>query len=194
MPDGDTSLFTITDLKQFIYCPRILYYHTCLPDIRPVTVKMRAGIIRHEDEHKRSSRRVTRIEGAEQGERTYAVSLQSPRLNLTGEIDEVIWLGNEAVPVDYKLARHAGYHFKVQLAAYALMLEDAYSVKVRQGFLYLIQSRKVEAVQVMPKLRRTVTEALGYMKRITETEAVPEPTEWRQRCIECEFHRFCNDV
>jgi CRISPR-associated exonuclease Cas4 len=25
-------------------------------------------------------------------------------------------------------------------------------------------------------------------------EAMPEPTPWRERCKECEFRRFCNDV
>jgi CRISPR-associated exonuclease Cas4 len=194
MPDGDSSLFTVTDLKQYIYCPRILFYHTCLPDIRPVTVKMRAGISAHEDEHKRSARRTMCLDNILSGERQYDLSLQSAQLGLSGQLDEVIWLDDEAIPVEYKLARRAGFHFKVQLAAHALLLESVYGVQVRRGLLYLIQARKTEEVPIAAKLRRAVIHALEHMRAIAEQEAIPEPTEWRQRCIECEFRRFCNDV
>ena len=33
----DELLFEVTDLKQWIYCPRVLYYRYCLPEIRPIT-------------------------------------------------------------------------------------------------------------------------------------------------------------
>jgi len=194
MPDSDSLLYTITDLKQHIYCPRILFYHTCLPDIRPVTVKMRAGIATHEDEHRRSARRTMLVDGINSGKRDYNLRVQSSRLNLSGQIDEVVWLDDEAIPVDYKLSSKVGFHFKVQLTAYALLLEDVYNVRVQRGLLYLVKSRKTEEVIVTAKLRRTVAEALQQMEHITQAETMPEPTDWRQRCIECEFRRFCNDV
>lgn len=194
MPDGDPTLFTITDLKQYIYCPRIFYYHACLPDIRPITVKMQAGINAHEDEHKRSARRKMQLTGIGDAQREANMSVQSSQLGLSGQIDEVIWLSDEAIPVDYKLARKAGFHFKVQIAAYAMLLEDVYQVSVKRGLLYLIRARKTEEVEITRKLRKTVKQALSQMRQITEHEAMPAPTDWRQRCLECEFRRFCNDV
>ena len=38
------TIFRVTDLKQYFYCPRVVYYAYCLPQVRPVTAKMEAGI------------------------------------------------------------------------------------------------------------------------------------------------------
>ena len=36
--------FVVTDLKQYAYCPRVVYYTYCLPLLRPMTFKMERGI------------------------------------------------------------------------------------------------------------------------------------------------------
>ena len=102
MLDAEELLFTITDLKQYIYCPRIFYYHACLPNIRPVTYKMKAGIDAHEDERKRALRRSFTMYDLPSGKRHFDVSVQSTALNLSGEIDEVVETdAGELIPVDY---------------------------------------------------------------------------------------------
>lgn len=194
MIDADELLFTVTDLKQYLYCPRIFYYHVCLPDIRPVTYKMEAGIAAHDTERKRAARRSLRQYDTTEGARAFDVPVQSAVLGLSGKIDEVVETPDELIPVDYKLARRAGYHFKVQLAAYGLMLEETRQVRVRRGFLYLISLRKTEEVAIKTGLRRAVQRALDAMRIIAATEHLPAATKWRQRCPDCEFRRFCNDV
>lgn len=195
MSDAQEILFTITDLKQYIYCPRIFYYHACLPGIRPVTYKMQAGIEAHEHERKRAFRRSLAMYGELVAKRYFDVSVQSTELGLAGEIDEVVETNDgESIPVDYKLARKAGYHFKVQLAAYAMLLEATYPTQVKVGYLYLLLSRKTERVSITSKLRTEVRQALQIMRGVAKTETIPVPTPWRQRCVDCEFRRFCNDV
>lgn len=195
MLDQQINLFTITDLKQFIYCPRIFYYHACLPGIRPVTFKMEAGISAHEQESKRAARRSLAMYDELAGQRAFDVSVQSDALGLTGIIDEVVTTDDgRLIPVDYKLAHKAGHHFKVQLAAYSLLLESNLEQPVTYGYLYLIRSRQVEQIRITPRLRQTVMDALQSMHQITNGEQMPSPTTWRQRCPDCEFRRFCNDV
>ncbi|MEP7287800.1 MAG: hypothetical protein ABI947_18755 [Chloroflexota bacterium] len=48
---------TITLIKQYTYCPRVVYYETCTPDVRPRTYKMDAGTMAHERERQRAARR-----------------------------------------------------------------------------------------------------------------------------------------
>jgi CRISPR-associated exonuclease Cas4 len=191
--DENGLLFTITDLKQYIYCPRILYYHSCLPGVRPVTYKMNAGIEAHEGEYKRSSRRSINVYGVA-GQRRFDVNLVSRELALSGQVDEVVETDHELIPVDYKLARRVGHHFKEQLVAYALLLEGQGQKPVQRGFVYLIPVRRTVEVPVTAKLRNEVRRAIETMKSIVERERMPPPTEWRQRCADCEFRRFCNDV
>ncbi len=53
-------LLEVTDLKQYTFCPRIVFYRYCLPRIRPITYSMEEGIRSHEEEETRedNSRRV----------------------------------------------------------------------------------------------------------------------------------------
>ena len=42
-----TWLLEVTDLKQYTYCPRIVFYRYCLPRVRPITSLMKEGIQSH---------------------------------------------------------------------------------------------------------------------------------------------------
>ena len=42
-------LVRVSELRQYVYCPRIVYYSTCLPDVRPVTYTMEAGQRAHRE-------------------------------------------------------------------------------------------------------------------------------------------------
>ena len=190
--------FRVTDLKQWVYCPRVLYYATCLPDVRPVTYKMGAGIEAGQSEEGREARRSLRPYKLEAGRREFNVPLESGRLGLRGLADMVIWTGDgkneEVIPVDYKLSQRAGSHFKLQLAAYGLMLEEMSGITARRGFLYLIPLRKAVEVRFTKRLRQKLLDSLDAMQSMILTEAMPPPTPQRKKCVACEFRRFCNDV
>jgi hypothetical protein len=55
---SESWLFDVTDVKQYACCPRLVYYHTCLPDVRPLTYTMQAGIQSHQQEDEREHRRI----------------------------------------------------------------------------------------------------------------------------------------
>lgn len=191
----------VTDLKQYAYCPRIVFYHYCLPDVRPVTFKMQAGIAIGDDESEREARRSLRAYGLTEGERFFDVRVRSEALGIRGRIDLVIALpdradpSGELIPVDYKLSERApGKHFKVQLATYALLLESAWERPVRRGFLYLIPDRRAVAVPITPALRRQALRSLDEIRTMIAGETMPEPPASRRPCLSCEFRRFCNDV
>ncbi|PJF42783.1 MAG: CRISPR-associated protein Cas4 [Phototrophicales bacterium] len=194
MLDSIGEYFTVTDLKQYIYCPRILYYHTFLANIRPMTYKMEAGIEAHRSEPKRALRRNMGLAEETIMARYFDLILTSDRLGLSAQIDEVIELTDELIPIDYKLAKRIGYHFKIQLCAYALLLEEHFQLKVKHGFLYLILRRQAEEILIDSKLRYSVQRALADMAAIRASEAMPPATKFRKRCIDCEFRKFCNDV
>lgn len=187
-------VFTITDLKQYIYCPRVFYYHSCLPDIRPITTKMTLGIKAHTDEQQRAKRRSTKMYDLVDGERRFDLVCHSDTLGLTGIVDEVVIHDGHWYPVDYKKSRQAGTHFKTQLAAYALLLEATYSVEIAQGYIVLLRTRTVETVRMTRALRQKVAQAVDVMRHITTTEAAPDPPTAHRQCVQCEFRRFCNDV
>jgi CRISPR-associated exonuclease Cas4 len=194
--DGEPPLlFTVTDLKQFDYCGRVLFYERCLPHVRPRTYKMDAGRAEHEDEQKRAVRRNLSKYEIGPGERRFNVAITVPALRLTGLIDEVVYsVAGGIFPVDYKLTQKVGHNHKIQLTAYALLLEAHHHQPVERGFLYLIPTRQTVEIAITPRLRLGLRNLVEQMATMVLTEQMPPPTTNRSRCVACEFRRFCNDV
>ena len=199
------GLVEVTDLKQYAYCPRIPFYRYCLPRIRPVTYGMCEGILSHVEEQAREERRSLRAYGLMDGERVFDLVLRSERLGLVGKLDLAIRREaghdgrhedqGEGIVVDYKLTRgKAGAHYRLQLAAYALLLEEAWGLPVKRAFLYHIPLRQAEEVAISPALRRQVPRVVAAVRAAALVERMPPPPTKRARCVSCEFRRFCNDA
>jgi len=192
-------IFTVTDVKQYAYCPRVVFYTYCLPLVRPTTYKMESGIRAHERAERRERRRTLAAYGLEEGQRHFDVDVASQELGLRGRIDVAIEIGEgeerEWIVVDYKqTTRRTGRHIKRQLAAYGIMLEETRGGIARRGFVYSLVTRKTEEIRLTERLRGEVWEVVSAMREMVEREAMPGPPRSRRPCVNCEFRRFCNDV
>lgn len=199
--ENDRAVLEVSDLKQWQYCGRVVWYRFCLPDIRPVTALMKAGRESQRAEEGREERRSLRAYGLDVGERFFDVWLRSERLGVRGRVDLVVVVpvrgadAVEAIVVDYKDSEQkAGPHFKVQLMAYALLLEEVWEIPVRQGFIYHIPTRRAEQVALTGGLRRKALALIEDVHRAIRSEAMPPAPSSRRQCVACEFRRFCNDV
>jgi CRISPR-associated exonuclease Cas4 len=199
--DDDIWMLDVTDLKQWRTCPRVVYYRYCLPRIRPMTGKMEEGIQQHYEVEEREERRSLRAYGLAQGERFFHTTLRVPELRLVGKPDMVIVTPAqddpqaEAVVVDYKLSdRKVGTHIKLQLAAYALLVEHAWGLVVAQGFVYLLPLRKAEPVKLTTRLKNQVRTTVADIQQMVYAGAMPPAPTRQGICVSCEFRRFCNDV
>lgn len=195
----DAWRLRVIDLKQYEYCPRVVYYDYCLGGLRPTTYKMAAGITAQERVNALEERRGLCAYGVQAGERHYHVAVVSAKLGCSGQVDLVIETADEQrprlIPVDFKLSRRApGRHFKLQLACYAMMLEDDWGKPVEEGALYLIPTKQVVKVPITTRLRNDAIRQLLEIRQMVTTQRVPPPTTQRSRCVNCEFRRFCNDV
>jgi CRISPR-associated exonuclease Cas4 len=195
------TLLEVTDLKQWRYCGRIVWYRFCLPDIRPVTTLMEHGIASHRAEADREERRSLRPYDVAEGERSFDVPLRSAQLGLRGRLDLAIAVpsrttpGAQAIVVDYKDSEQKpGPHFKLQLAAYALLIEEAWGLPVKQGYIYLIPLRQAVRVPMTAALRQKVGGTVADIQEAIQHERLPPAPAQRRQCPTCEFRRFCNDV
>jgi CRISPR-associated exonuclease Cas4 len=189
--------FRVIDLKQYVYCPRVAYYHLVLPNVRPITYNMEHGLASHVQAEGRERRRSLGAYGLKEGERQFNVPLWSAELGLSGELDMLIETETERIPVDYKDSEKIGDHFKLQLMAYGRLLEETggqTAKPIGRGFIYLIPLRKAMEVKFTPRLRRELADAQANIQAMATRQLMPGPTDRRGRCIDCEFRRFCNDV
>ncbi len=191
----------VTDLKQWAHCPRVVYYRYVLPRIRPMTALMREGQAHHQAESAHEERRSLRPYGLTEGERHFDVPLSSTKLGLRGRADMVVAAPNRADPkarltvVEYKLTeRRALRNWKLQLAAYALLLEEGWGQPVERGYIYHIGRRHAEEVRLTAVLRSQVVTTVASINRMIAGESLPAAPRNTAICVSCEFRRFCNDV
>jgi len=192
---------TVTDVRQWIYCPRIVYYRFCQPLRRPVTYKMEEGKLQHQRIEELERRRTLRFYGLrdeEKGcgvERHFRPMLYSARLGLSGVVDLVLVTRSEAIPVEYKHTEsRLGLNHKYQLVAYALLVEERWGRTVRRGLVHTLVDDRLEEVAVTPNGREFVKKTLEEIRATVAAERMPEPTQRRGRCVDCEYRRFCGDV
>lgn len=186
---------TVTDLKQWAYCSRIPFYRYVLPVERPVTYKMERGKAVQTAVEALERRRGFRAYGMKEGERLFGVRLCSKRLGLSGKLDLLIRTPEACYPVDFKDTEgRPRQNHRVQLAAYALLVEEAFRVPVPQGFLYLVPRKEVVAVPMAEAEREEVVRILGEIRKIISRELMPDPTPVRARCETCEYQNYCADI
>lgn len=193
MLDLEQNVLTVTDLKQWEYCQRIVYFERCLPNIRPTTYLMRQGQALHQDQPRHAVRRV--LPDELQGERLFGVRYFSPSLGLSGLLDEVIRTSDgQIIPVDYKSTQSLANNHKLQLACYALLIEAIEGVSVTVGYIYLMPKRQTVRVPLDDALKQKAQATIDRIRTMIEKEAMPAKTTNANLCVGCEFRRFCNDV
>jgi CRISPR-associated exonuclease Cas4 len=186
---------TVTDLKQWAYCPRIPFYRYVLPVERPVTYKMERGKAVQAAVEALERRRGFRAYGMKDGERLFGVWLRSERLGLSGKLDLLIRTPAACYPVDFKDTEGGlRRNHRVQLAAYALLVEETFRRPAPQGFLYLVPRKEVVAVPIAEPERAAVVQMLAEIRQMISREELPEPTAVRARCLTCEYQNYCADI
>ena len=193
---GTGITLTVSDVKQFYYCPRVVFYTYCLHSIkRPTTYKMQEGNLEHDAVAEKEERRSLKAYGLKAGERQFNINLHSGRLSLTGKLDMAIVSDSEVIPVDFKnTSGNAGLNHKYQLTGYALLVEDKWLKPARRGFVYLIPQKKAQEIIITANMRLFFKQTLAKIREMIEKEALPAPARRQAHCTDCEFLNFCNDI
>jgi CRISPR-associated exonuclease Cas4 len=192
---GAPMFLTATDLKQWAYCKRIPYYRHVMPVEFARTYKMERGKNVEAAVEAMEKRRGLRRYGLDSGERRFGVWLRSERLGFAGKLDLLIVAGRKAYPVDFKDTEGgARRNHRVQLAAYALLVEESLGFAVPSAFVYLIPSKELVRVEVGVRERAEVIAALEEMRKFIMDERIPEPTGVTARCVACEYRNYCGDI
>ena len=185
----------VTDIKQYVYCPRIIYYTYVCPVKAKITRKMTHGKETHLELDRLEKRRTFKRYQLKDGERYFHTRLFSTRLGLEGVLDMHITAGEEIFPVEFKYTSSLpSLNHKYQLAAYAMLLEEKYERAVRYGFLYLSLRNEIYPVDITPNCREFIKETMDKIRQLVSKEIMPPPVRKKGRCVDCEFRNFCRDV
>ncbi|MBS1873460.1 MAG: CRISPR-associated protein Cas4 [Acidobacteria bacterium] len=184
-----------TDLKQWAYCPRIVYYRLTMGAPGKPTYKMEEGRRAQEAVESLEVRRTMRQYGFDGARRRFGVWIADDDLGLAGRIDLLLEGEGEAAVVEFKLtAGEPGENHRAQLTAYALLAELRLGCPVRRGFVVRIPDGRVFELEPGEAERAGVLDAIGAIRKAVEGEELPGATVVRGRCLECEYQNFCGDI
>ncbi|MGH9434309.1 MAG: CRISPR-associated protein Cas4 [Terriglobia bacterium] len=188
-------LLNVVDVRQFVYCPRVVFYTWVMPVRPPATFLMKRGQKVEEEFARLEPRRTLARYGLEDSRRHFSLQMTDSELGLTGKCDLVLEAPDRVAVVEFKATASALFeNQRVQLAAYALLAERHFHLPCPCGFVILKDRKLMPKVEVGTELREQVMELLGRVRSLIQEPVLPPPTPVRARCTGCEYRNFCGDI
>jgi CRISPR-associated exonuclease Cas4 len=185
----------VHDLKQWDYCRRIVFYNHVMPVEKRSTYKMRHGRAAEDAIDRLEKRRKLTEFGLGEGNRLFHLWCNSDELGLSGRLDLLIDSPAGLFPVDFKASeRQVHDNHITQLCGYALLVEAKFLRCVERGFIFLIPCEEIVPIELTTERKAACRDMLAEIRASVNTEIIPDPTDVRTRCDECEYRNYCSDI
>ena len=193
----DQTAFSITasDILEYLYCPRFIYFENYLdiPQHQEKRFKVQKGRDVHDDKQKINTAYLRKKLGCI--ERKSSVYLSSSK-GIRGIVDEILFLDDgTAAPLDYKYAEYKERTFKnhkYQLTFYGQLIQENYNATVTRGFIVYTRSRnKLVEVPIMEKMYRELNIIINDLANVVQKGIYPKPTKYKLRCPDCCYKNLC---
>jgi len=120
--------------------------------------------------------------------------MYSEKLNLSGSVDKLIIADEEVIPCMIKTGKSPGYGVwrsdRVQLAAYAMLIEDEFGSIVKRGFVEYIREAEFRVTQIRRSDRAQALQILKHVRRIKQG-AFPDKGR-NAPCENCVYSKYCD--
>lgn len=191
----DAPILSVNDLKQFLYCPRIVYYHWVMPVRPPTTFLMQRGHNQEERFERLEPRRVLNRYGFDEAIRHFWLEITGESLGLIGKVDLVLEGADRVAVVEFKAtASRLAENWKLQLCAYGLLAEGHFQRHCPMGFVMLNDREECVEIELTQSLREQTFSVLKQARALVVRQEFPDPTPVRARCVQCVYRNFCGDV
>lgn len=126
--------------------------------------------------------------------RSYLQKVKGKNLQLHGNIDALVITPNSYIPIEFKMsAKKPMPNHLIQLAGYALSLEEMFHKKISHGYLISEKRAKIFRINIDEELRQKVYNTLANIIQDVESGLKPDSNANSSKCAQCEFINFCND-
>lgn len=122
-------------------------------------------------------------------------SVSSKKLGVRGKVDLVEVYPTTLRPVELKSGpvphRGVWHEQRIQVAAYALLLEERFGTPVTRGAVRYLESGEQREVPVNPFLKQEVIQLLDRITKTLKTPAVPPQITNLKKCAACGLRDPC---
>jgi len=171
------KLINISEINQYLYCSRRLYYLKFY-DTCGNNYELKEGKLKH----KRSSTR---------GKWVKNIYLESKSLGIKGKID-VLEEEDFPVPIERKRAEKASYYKndEYQLAAYGMLLEDNIEERIPYGYIYLYSDDSRYKINIDEDLKNKVNHIIKEIRNM-RIDNIPYYVSNLNKCKKCSTRKYC---
>ncbi len=188
--DVAESFISVTDVKHYIYCPRLIYFDRVLHATPVFGSQQEEGKESHEEQVAKELRRKDAVYYSGEfvgAQKLLFASLSSDALGLQGNVDLIIHTARgEFIPVEYKNMNSDNgrvcMDHKYQLVAYALLIEESFGTTVKSGIVNYLPEGLILQFEITPTMKTHVKRVLGHIKRIIQTETLPPIRVAKYKC------------
>jgi len=188
--DVAEPFISVTDIKHYVYCPRLVYFDHVLHATSVFGSQQEEGKESHEEQVAKELRRKDAIYYSSEfvgAQKLLFTPVSSDTLGLQGNVDLIIHTARgEFVPVEYKnMNSDAGrvcMDHKYQLVAYALLIEESFGTTVKSGIVNYLPETLILQFEITPTMKTHVKRILGHIKRIIQTETLPPTRVAKHKC------------
>lgn len=182
------QFLTATDLMNYLYDPRIIYFVYVLKIPQSTTVKELKGREKYE-EFKTKSKRNKIIRELINLPKIYNTYLSSKKYGIATKIDCVAIdkEKGEAYPIQVKYSQKPRVLYrsqKFQIIMEAILIEKHFSYKVPFGFVKFLKSGDFVKVWVTERLKNELLKIFSEIESIIKEEKLPHPTPHKKKIID----------
>lgn len=185
----DTAPIRVMALHALAYCERLFYLEE-VEEIRVADERVYAGRTLHEE-----LRRAEETDGGEWS----SIELASERLGLVGKVDALRRRDGQTIPYEHKRGRPwregkqtlAWPSDALQIAAYAMLLEEEDGVAVTEGRVRYHADSITVRVPVDAAARDAVRQAVNRARELRATTERPPVAANDRLCIRCSLAPVC---
>lgn len=189
------STLPVRALSEWLYCPRQPWFQHCLGLPPLQTLKMSEGLAAQSDFERLELRRTLHRYGLDGRKREFRPLLVSEILGLSGQPDLLLESASAIAVVECKLtAAEPRDSDWLQLAAYAMLVEDVRRISVDQVMIYRLSDDTTIPKPFTEKWRERTQYWIGTVHSAIRDGLDPGPTAEPSRCHSCTWANFCGDI
>jgi CRISPR-associated exonuclease Cas4 len=123
------------------------------------------------------------------------IRIESEELQLYGIVDRIEIHENAYIPVELKTGKlpkdgiWPGH--RIQLAAYALILEERYNTKVKEGFIKYLDANQTRHIAINPFMKEEILKLVKEIQELIKTPEIPDYCRNRNKCVKCGLKETC---
>jgi len=125
------------------------------------------------------------------------LKITSEKLGLKGIIDQIEHYKEGFVPLELKTGKAPregvwpGH--KIQLIAYALLLEEKFNTRIKEGFVHYLDTKEKRHIPINPFMRLEVKELIQKVNSLINSDKIPNFEKNQNKCIKCGLKEDCYD-